>query len=63
MYMLSLFESILPIELIIKIVLIIILGLVTVLGAFFVPKGKFVVIIGGIIAILVVWYIDFSINL
>jgi len=59
----GLFEWFLPVKLIIKIVLIIILGLVTVLGAYMVPRGKFLVIIGGVVAIIVVWYIDLEISL
>ena len=61
--MLSLFEYILPVELIVKGIIIIVLGLMTVLGAYIIPKGKIFVIAGGVIAILVIWYIDLEISL
>jgi len=61
--MISILEYILPIQLIIKIILIIVLGLVTILGAYFIPKGKSIVIAGGVIAILIVWYIDLGISI
>ena len=57
------FGDIFPIELIVKGVIILVIGLVTILGAFFVPRGKLFVIVGGIVTILVVWYIDLEINL
>ena len=56
-------ETIFPVGLIIKAVIIIVIGLMTVLGAYFVPRGKIFVILGGIIAILCIWYINLEINL
>jgi len=61
--MFSFFDQIFPFTLVLKVILIIVLGLVTILGAYIIPKGKFIVIVGGIIAILVVWFIDLEISL
>ena len=57
----SLLDAIIPISLIIKVIVIIVIGLVTVFGAYFIPKGKIFVIIGGIIAIIIMWYVDLGI--
>ena len=59
----SFLDLLFPIELIIKVVVIIILGIVTAIGAYIIPRGKLFVIAGGIIAILVVWFIDLEIHL
>ena len=54
-------ESIFPFTLVAKVIIIVVIGLLTVVGAFFIPKGKFAVILIGIIAILIIWYIDLDI--
>lgn len=59
----SLLDAILPIKLLAKLIIIIIIGLMTAIGVYILPRGKFVVIIIGVIAILLVWYIDLEINL
>ena len=61
--MLSFFEYIFPIELIVKAILIIVLGIVTLLAVVFTPKGKILALAVGVIAILVVWFIELEINI
>ena len=61
--MLSFFEYIFPIELIVKAILIIVLGIVTLLAVVFAPKGKILALAVGVIAILVVWFIELEINI
>lgn len=61
--MASLFEQILPIRILVKLLIIILVAIMTTLGAYFVPKGKLFVILAGIIAILVIWYIDLEISI
>jgi len=56
--MLSLFEYILPVKLILKVIIIIVIAIMTILGAVVVPKGKIIVVIAGILGILVIWYVD-----
>lgn len=59
----GLLDLFLPVTIIIKVIIIIVLSLVTILGAYFVPRGKFIVIIVGIVSILFVWYMDLEINI
>jgi len=62
--MFSFFEYIFPVELIVKAVIIIVIGLMTVIGAYLIKsKLSLLVILGGIIAILVVWFVDFEVSL
>ena len=56
-------ESFFPVTLVIKAVIIIFILLFTILGAYIIPRGKLYVIIGGIIAILLIWYIDLEIHI
>ena len=62
----NLFEYLIPTDFVISIakaVIILVIGLVTILGAWMVKsKLSFLVVLGGIIAILLVWFVDFEVS-
>jgi len=58
----SFLDLILPVELIVKVIVIFVLGLVTVLGAYLIPRGKFIIVILGIIVIIIIWYVPLGIS-
>jgi len=58
----SLLEYFLPIGLLVKLAIIVALALITVFAAYFIPKGKAVVVIVGIVSCLIVWYVDLGIE-
>jgi len=60
--MMSFLDLILPVELIVKVIVIFVLGLVTVLGAYLIPRGKFIIVILGIIVIIIIWYVPLGIS-
>jgi len=57
----SFLDYLFPVELLVKAVIIIVLGLATILGAYFIPRGKIFVILGGIIAIVIIWFVDLGV--